>query len=73
MSLTSGIKLNVHLLNVAVRFIVFLTSATLLFRGTDIWKCFRESLGIRDNESRLYSILLSLNVSKILMYVWQTV
>ena len=38
----------------AVRFIVFLTSAALIFRGTDISKCFRESLGIRDNESRLY-------------------
>ena len=37
-----------------VRFIVFLTSATLIFRGTDISNCFRESLGIRDNESRRY-------------------
>ena len=53
-SLTSGVKLHIHLLNVIVRFIVFLTSATLIFRGTDILKCFRESLGIRDNESRLY-------------------
>ena len=54
MSLTSGIKLHSHLLNVVVRFIVFLTSATLIFRGADISKCFRESLEIRDNESRLY-------------------
>ena len=54
MSLTSGVKLLIHLLNVVVRFIVFLTSAALIFRGTDILKCFRESLGIRDNESRLY-------------------
>ena len=54
MSLTSGVKFLVHLLNVVVRFIVFLTSATLICRGTDISKCFRESLGIRDNESRLY-------------------
>ena len=53
-SLTSGVKLHIHLLNVVVRFIVFLTSATLIFRGTDISKCFRKSLGIRDNESRLY-------------------
>ena len=52
-SLTSGVKLHIHLLNVVVRFIIFLTSATLIFRGTDISKCFRESLGIRDNESRL--------------------
>ena len=56
MSLTSGVKLHIHLLNVVVRFIVFLTSATLIFRGTDMLKCFRASLGIRDNESRLYNI-----------------
>ena len=53
-SLSSGVKLHIHLLNVVVRFIVLLTSATLIFRGTDFLKCFRESLGIRDNESRLY-------------------
>ena len=34
MSLTSGVKLHIHLLNVVVRFIIFLTSATLIFRGT---------------------------------------
>ena len=33
---------------------VFLTSATLIFRGTDISKCFKESPGLRDYESRLY-------------------
>ena len=54
MPLTSGVKLIVHLLNVVVRFIVFLISATLIFRGTVISKCFRESLGIRDNESQQY-------------------
>ena len=54
MSLTSGVKLIFIFLNVVVRFILFLISATLIFRGTDISKCFRESLGIRDNESRLY-------------------
>ena len=54
MSLTSGVKLHIHLLNVVVQFIVFLTSATLIFRGKDISKCFRESLGIRDNENQLY-------------------
>ena len=58
MSLTSGVKLHIHLLNVVVRFIVFLTSATLIFRGTDISKYSRESLGIRDNESRLYFNLI---------------
>ena len=54
MSLTSKVKLHFHLLTEVIRFIFFLTSATLIFRGTDISKCFRESLGIRDNESRLY-------------------
>ena len=54
--LTSGVKLHIHLLNVVVRFIVFLTSATLICRGTDISKYFRESLGIRGNESRLYFV-----------------
>ena len=37
-----------------VQLIVFLTLSTLICRGTDISKCFSESLGIRDNESRLY-------------------
>ena len=52
--LTSGVKLHIHLLNVVVQFIVFLTLSTLICRGTDISKCFSESLGSRDNESRLY-------------------
>ena len=52
--LTSGVKLHIHLLNVIVQFIVFLTLSTLICRSTDISKCFSESLGIRDNESRLY-------------------
>ena len=51
---TSGVKLHIHLLNVVVQFIVFLTLSTLICRGTDISKYFSESLGIRDNESRLY-------------------
>ena len=51
--LTSGVKLYIHLLNVAVQFIVFLTLSTLICRGTDISKCFSESLAVRDNESRL--------------------
>ena len=37
-----------------VQFIVFRTLSTLICRSTDISKCFSESLGIRDNESRLY-------------------
>ena len=32
----------------------FLNSANLICRGTDISKYFRQSLGLRDNESRLY-------------------
>ena len=59
MSLTSVVKLHIDLLNV-VRFFVFPTIATLIFRGTDISKFFGESLGIRDNESRLYMIRLVL-------------
>ena len=39
---------------------VFLNSGNLICRGTDISEYFRESLGIRDNESRLY--LFSENV-----------
>ena len=57
--LTSGVKLHIHLLNVVVQFIVFLTLSTLICRNTDISKCFSESLGIRDNGSRLYILLLN--------------
>ena len=54
--LTSGVKLHIRLLNVVVQFIVFLTLSTLICRSTDISKCSSESLGIRDNESRLYIV-----------------
>ena len=54
--LTSGVKLHIHLLNVIVQFVVFLTLSTLICRGTDISKYFSETLGIRDSESRLYLI-----------------
>ena len=46
---------NKDVLNVVVRFIVFLTPAILIFRGTDISKCFKESLGLSDIDSRLYN------------------
>ena len=46
------------LLKVVVRFIVFHSSANLICRSTDISKCFIESLGARDNESRLYCVTL---------------
>ena len=52
--LTSGVKIHIHLLNVVVQFIILLTLSTLICRGVDISKCLSESLGIRDNESRLY-------------------
>ena len=55
--LTSGGKLHIHLLNVVVQFINFLTLSTLICRSMDSSKCFSESLGIRDNGSRLYSPL----------------
>ena len=55
-SLTSRVQLHIYLLNVAIRIIIFLNSANLKCRGTDISKYFRESLGIRDNESGLYSV-----------------
>ena len=60
MFLTSGVKLHIHLLNVVVQFIDFLTLSTLICRGTKISKCFSESVGIRDNESRLYIPLCKL-------------
>ena len=41
-----------------VCFIYFLNSTNLICRGTDISKYFRESLGLRDNESRLYLVEL---------------
>ena len=34
----------------------FLNSANLICRATDISKYLRESLGLRDNESRLYFV-----------------
>ena len=70
-ALTSGVKLHIHLLNVVVRFIVFLTSATLIFRGTDISKYYRESLGLRDNESLLY-IKTSFQFKSAVMNSWHS-
>ena len=56
-----GTKLHIHLLNVVVRFIVVLSSAELIRRGTDISKCSRKFLGICDNENRLYFMKLHIN------------
>ena len=49
--LTSGFKLYIHLLNVVVRFIVFLNSTNLICRGTDISKYSRESFGLDEVDS----------------------
>ena len=67
--LTSGVKLHIHLLNVVVQFIVFLTLSTLICRSTDISKCFSESFGIRDNESRLYFQISVINLGFLSIYV----
>ena len=37
---------------------IFLNTSHLICRSTDISKCFRGSLRLRDNESRLYSDFL---------------
>ena len=42
----------------------FFNSANLICRGTDISKYFRESLGIRDNESQLYICAYFVHVTK---------
>ena len=55
-SLNLVVKLHIHSVKVFVRLIVSLSSANLICRSTDISKCFIESLGVRDNESRLYVI-----------------
>ena len=55
--LFSGVKLHIHLWNVVVWIIFFLKSANLICRDTDISKYFRESFGLRDNES---TVLLNL-------------
>ena len=51
---TSRVHLHIYLLNVVNRISFFLNSANLIYRGMDISKYFRESLGIRDNKSRLH-------------------
>ena len=56
--LTSGVKLHIHLLNMVVQFIAFLTLSTLICWGTGISKNFSESLGIRDNKSWLYLVII---------------
>ena len=49
-------KISYSFVKYIVQFIVFLTLSTLICQSTDISKCFSESLGIPDNESRLYDM-----------------
>ena len=51
--LTPGVKLRIYICEMWLFDLFFLNSANLICRGTDISKYFRQSLGIRDNESRL--------------------
>ena len=48
-----------------VRIIFFLNSKNLICRGTAISKCFRESLGVRDNES-----WLKFMTTELIYWVW---
>ena len=51
--LCKGVKLHMNLGHLVVRF-YFLNSTNLICRSTDISMYFRESLGVRDKESRQY-------------------
>ena len=53
-SLFSGVKLHIICEMWLFDLSFFLNSSNLICRDTDISKYFRESLGFRDNESRLY-------------------
>ena len=53
-------------LNEVVRITFFLYSSNLICRGTDISKYFRESLGLRDNESHVEKQQQKLNVHVVL-------
>ena len=68
-SLTLESNYIVILLKVVVQLIVFLSSANLICQSTDISKCFIESLGFRDNESRLYMIMWFYKLSVSAMHV----
>ena len=52
--LTKRVKLHVFFVKFGCSNGIFLNSANLICRNTDISKCYRESLRLRDNESRLY-------------------
>ena len=54
-SLSSGVKIAYSFVKRDYLIYFFLNTANLICRGTDISKYFRESLRLRDNESRLYN------------------
>ena len=49
-----GVKLHIYSVKVGFSINCFPQFRNLICRSTDISKCFKESLGVRDNESRLY-------------------
>ena len=49
-----GVRLHVHSVKGGCSINCFPESANLICRSTDISNCFIESLGVRDNENRLY-------------------
>ena len=52
-----------------VRLIVFLITANLICRSKDISNCFIESLGVRDNHSRLYLVMKGEHYSFVKTYL----
>ena len=69
-SLNLGVQLHIHSVKGGCSINCFPRFATRICRSTDISKCFIESLGVRDNESRLYILyrVLSLHFG-IYMYL----
>ena len=65
--LCKGVKLYVNLGNLVVIFF-FLNSGNLICRSTGMLMYFRESLGVRDNESRLYIPTKDISV---VSHAWQ--
>ena len=52
-----GVRLHIHSVKGGCSINCFPESANLICRSTDISNCFIESLGVRDNESRLYFVV----------------
>ena len=62
-----GVRLHIHSVKGGCSINCFPESANLICRSTDISNCFIESLGVRDNESRLYILV---DKSEIKHYFW---